>query len=160
MVHVVLVVAKERHGISSVGRIGVDVVHIEVEVEAEVVLQTVLERTDIGSAPIETLFFTTPGAETKRSFRCAGFIDDLAELPPYFHHAGGTGCIVNSALCVVNGVVVPANNDHLRGLSTDFSTGHIDGAFLVVGHVDEHFQHAGGSSGVEDALFEDFTGVF
>ena len=65
MVDVVLIIPKEGDGIPSVGRVAVHVIHVEVEVEAEVVPQVVLEGLDVGFASVEPFFFTTPGAKSK-----------------------------------------------------------------------------------------------
>ena len=56
--------------------------------------------------------------------------------------------------------MVTPHDDDLRGLAPNLSAGDVNGALLVVGDVDEHLQDASWSGGVEDRLFEDFTGVF
>ena len=160
MVHVVLLVAEQRDRIAAVGHVGVDVVHVEVEVQTKVVLQAVLEGLDVGSAAVETFLFPTPGAKPERAFGLPRLVDDGAELSADFHHACGARSVVNGALSVVDGVVVTADDDDLRGLAPNLSAGDVNGVLLVVGDVDEHLQDASWSGGVEDRLFEDFTGVF
>mgnify|MGYP001300756695 CR=1 FL=1 len=123
-------------------------------------MQTVLEGADIGSATVEPFFLAAPCAKAQCSLWRTGFVDNLADLSSNFHHAGGAGRVIDGAFCMVNGVVVPSNNDHLGGFPSDFTARDIDGALLVVGHVHEHLDDTGRSGGVEDGLFEDFTGVF
>ena len=56
--------------------------------------------------------------------------------------------------------MVAADDDDLGGFPTDFTARHVDGALLVVGYVDEHFQGTLRARGVEDRLFEDLASVF
>ena len=53
--------------------------------------------------------------------------------------------------------VVAANDDHLGGFSTNLTAGHVDGALLVIGDVDDHFEHPLRAGGVENGLLEDFS---
>ncbi len=64
-------------------------VHVEVEVEAKVVPQAVLEGLDVGFASVEPFFFTAPGAKSKGALGRAGLVHDGAQLASNFHHAGG-----------------------------------------------------------------------
>ncbi|GIR76334.1 MAG: hypothetical protein CM15mP78_10330 [Candidatus Poseidoniales archaeon] len=75
--------------IAAVGHVGVDVVHVEVEVEAKVVPQAVLEGLDVGFASVEAFLLPAPRAEPEGALGGAGFVHDLAQLPCDFHHAGG-----------------------------------------------------------------------
>ena len=132
-------------------------VHVEVEVEAQVVSQAVLEGLDVGSAPVEAFFLTAPRAEAEGALGRTGFVDNGAQLASDFHHAGGSRGVVHGALAVVDGVVVAANDDHFGGFSTNLTAGHVDGALLVVGDVDDHFEHPLRAGGVENGLLEDFS---
>ena len=135
-------------------------VHVEVEVEAKVVPQAVLEGLDVGFASVEPLFFAAPSAEPKGALGRAGLVHHRAQLASNFHHAGGARGVVHGALAVIDGVVVAADDDDLGGFPADFSAGHVDGALLVVGDIDDHLQHALGTRCVEDGLFEDLASIF
>ena len=110
--HVFGSISKEPDAVAPVGEIGINMVHVEVDVKAKVVLQTILEGFHVGSAAVKPLFLTTPRAEAKGALGLARFVDNLADLTAHLEHAGCTGRVINRSLTVVNGIVVATNDDH------------------------------------------------
>ena len=58
---------------------------------------------------------------------------------------------------MVDRIVVATDDDHFGGLPANFAAGDVDGPFLVVGYIDDHFQYARWPCCIEDGLFEDFA---
>ena len=87
-------------------------VHVEVDVQAQVAGQDLAVGLHVGLGAEQPLLFAPPGAEAQGAlWRAFGF-GDFGDLTRHLKHACGSGGVVYRAWAVVDCVVVRTDDDH------------------------------------------------